>query len=91
MLLMLLPETQIWNYNVKAASSSPAVVNGVVYMGAYPCLYAFNATTGAVLWDYASTAAGISSPTVVNGVVYIGAGEQPLPYSSAMSEAMFML
>ncbi|MEI7827866.1 MAG: PQQ-binding-like beta-propeller repeat protein, partial [Euryarchaeota archaeon] len=52
--------------------SSPAVANGVVYVGSDDNnTYALNATTGAKLWSY-STGGEVSSPTVVNGVVYVG-------------------
>jgi len=56
-----------------AVASSPAVVNGVVYVGSGDDhLYAFNAQTGAQLWS-ATTAGGVSSsPAVANGVVYVG-------------------
>ncbi len=53
--------------------SSPAVVDGVVYVGSgYPnnSLYALDARTGAKLWSYATGNTVDSSPTVVNGVVY---------------------
>jgi outer membrane protein assembly factor BamB len=53
-----------------AIASSPAVANGVVYVGSDGgTLYAFNAKTGAQLASVAGVA-GQSSPTVVNGVVY---------------------
>ena len=54
--------------------SSPAVANGVVYVGSDDDnLYALNASTGALLWEY--TTGGFffnSSPAVANGVVYVG-------------------
>ena len=57
--------------------SSPAVANGMVYVGSDK-LYAFNATTGKTLWT-ASTGAGIgSSPAVASGVVYIGCDDHKL-------------
>ena len=50
--------------------SSPAVANGVVYVGSYDRhVYALNAGTGALLWKYQT---GGSSPAVANGVVYVG-------------------
>ena len=53
--------------------SSPAVANGVVYVGsADGTLYALNASTGARLWGYSARGQLISSPAVANGVVYIG-------------------
>jgi len=52
---------------------SPAVANGVVYVGSYSSeVDALNASTGALLWSYAVQME--SSPTVVNGVVYVGVG-----------------
>jgi len=59
-----------WSYDTGNVVyySSPAVVNGVVYVGSY-YLYALNAHTGAKLWNYdASTST--ASPAVANGVVY---------------------
>jgi len=54
-------------------SSSPAVVNGVVYIGSTDDnLYALNASTGAKLWSYATGSPVLSSPAVANGVVYFG-------------------
>jgi outer membrane protein assembly factor BamB len=37
-------------------------------------LYALNASTGALLWSYATQGGVQSSPAVVNGVVYFGSG-----------------
>jgi outer membrane protein assembly factor BamB len=54
--------------------SSPAVANGVVYVGSEDDnVYALEASTGALLWNY-NTGANIfyASPTVANGVVYSG-------------------
>jgi eukaryotic-like serine/threonine-protein kinase len=54
--------------------SSPAVTNGVVYVGSDDGnVYALNASTGAKLWSYTTgNAISNSSPAVANGVVYIG-------------------
>jgi outer membrane protein assembly factor BamB len=54
--------------------TSPAVAGGVVYIGNNAgILYAFNAQSGALIWQsaYAPGFGGLSSPTVANGVVYI--------------------
>jgi len=61
----------IWSASVASGiTSSPAVANGVVYVGTDDgTLYAFNAKTGAQLAAVAGVA-GQSSPTVANGVVY---------------------
>ena len=57
--------------------STPAVADGVVYIGARNGdLYAFNATNGTPQWT-ASTAGPIdSSPAFANGVVYVGCSNE---------------
>ena len=51
----------LWSYRTGySVESSPAVANGVVYVGSGRNLYALNASTGAKLWSYA-TAHGLSS------------------------------
>ncbi len=54
--------------------SSPAVVNGVVYVGSYDHnVYALNAQTGAKIWSYKTGSyVSWSSPAVADGVVYVG-------------------
>ncbi len=53
--------------------SSPAVANGVVYIGSTDHnVYALNAKTGALLWSYETGEWVDSSPAVANGVVYVG-------------------
>jgi outer membrane protein assembly factor BamB len=72
-----------------AVISSPAVVNGVVYVGSNDDhLYAFDATgttgcsgspkTCAPLWSGAAGRAVSSSPAVANGVVYVGSDDGKL-------------
>ena len=62
-----------WRYTTGLnVFSSPAVANGVVYVGSEDGhLYALNAKTGAKLWSYATNFVD-SSPAVANGVVYFG-------------------
>ena len=56
--------------------SSPAVANGVVYVGSdNNNVYALNAATGAKLWNYATGSAVFSSPAVSNLVVYVGSND----------------
>jgi hypothetical protein len=64
--------------------SSPAVANGVVYVGSLDNnLYAFNASTGQLIWS-AATGGGIdSSPAVADGVVYVGSHDGSLYEPSA--------
>jgi outer membrane protein assembly factor BamB len=67
-----------WAYtsptNPHAAISSPAVVNGVVYIGAVEdyTMYALNAHDGTLLWSYQTSGQVWSSPAVENGIVYFG-------------------
>jgi outer membrane protein assembly factor BamB len=50
-----------------------------VYVGSYDSnVYALNASTGALLWSFATGGNVISSPAVVNGVVYVGSGDHTL-------------
>jgi outer membrane protein assembly factor BamB len=54
--------------------SSPAIVDGVVYVGDGPIggLYAVDLATGALRWRFQATGATLSSPAVADGVVYVG-------------------
>jgi outer membrane protein assembly factor BamB len=59
--------------------SSPAVANGVVYVGSNDDkLNAFNAANGALIWSAPTGAAVSSSPAVANGIVYVGGGDDKL-------------
>jgi eukaryotic-like serine/threonine-protein kinase len=64
----------MWSYATGSyVQSSPAVANGVVYVGSSDHnVYALNASTGTKLWSYATGDYVYSSPAVANGVVYIG-------------------
>ncbi len=69
--------TLLWTYKTGATvTSSPSVVDGVVYVGSQDRnLYGLNATTGAPIWKYDTRERNdivSSSPAVSNGVVYIG-------------------
>jgi outer membrane protein assembly factor BamB len=69
--------------------SSPAVVNGVVYVGsADDNIYALNAATGAKLWSFTTGNSVESSPAVVNGVVYIGSDDGNLYALNAATGAL---
>jgi outer membrane protein assembly factor BamB len=58
-------------------NSSPAVANGTVYFGSYDGnVYAIDAGTGALIWQFSSPQSYFySSPAVANGIVYIGGGD----------------
>ena len=65
-----------WSYATGGpVYSSPAVANGVVYVGSGDDLYALNASTGALLWSYTTGGGVFSSPAVANGVVYVGSND----------------
>lgn len=68
-----------WSYSFGGGPSSPAVVNGVVYIGALDNnVYALNARNGAKLWSYTTGNFVGPSPAVVNGVVYVGSEDGKL-------------
>ena len=54
-------------------ASSPAIVNGVLYIGTdNGTIYALNTADGSIIWEYVTSGAVKTSPTVVDGVVYVG-------------------
>jgi len=61
-----------WIYNTGSSiSSSPAVVNGILYVGAMDGnLYALNINSGSLAWLYDAGAPIYSSPAVGDGNVY---------------------
>ncbi len=66
-----------WNVTVGGVVSSPTLVNGVAYVGAWDgYIYAFDANTGAYKWSYDTGKIGfMSTPAVVNGKLYTGADD----------------
>ncbi|HYR12792.1 MAG TPA: PQQ-binding-like beta-propeller repeat protein, partial [Mycobacterium sp.] len=65
---------KLWSFNAGTPIvNAPAVVGGVVYLGA-GALYALSASDGRQLWSGLATAAGVSaSPAVSGGRVFVGA------------------
>ena len=64
---------EAWRHTMGPIQSSPAVANGIVYVGSVDGkLYALDASTGAYLWSYFMADWISSSPAVANGVVYLG-------------------
>ncbi|MDD5338009.1 MAG: PQQ-binding-like beta-propeller repeat protein [Dehalococcoidales bacterium] len=63
-----------WEFTTNGdVTSSPAVANGVVYVGSEDGhIYAVDTTTGLLLWDYATGGQVSSSPAIVNGLLYVG-------------------
>jgi outer membrane protein assembly factor BamB len=65
-----------WSFATGPTSSSPAVANGMVYVGSNDNnVYALDATTGALQWSFATGNGVSSSPAVANGVVYVGSAD----------------
>jgi eukaryotic-like serine/threonine-protein kinase len=59
--------------------SSPAVANGVVYIGSGDQhVYALDAATGALKWAFATGDVVHASPAVANGTVFIGSWDRNL-------------
>jgi len=71
----------MWTYKTEGAIySSPAVVDGKVYVGSNDgCLYCLNITTttpdGVLIWKYQTGGPVKSSPTVVEGQVFFGSDD----------------
>ena len=65
----------VWSHESCWVDSSPAVVDGKVYIGSNDRnVYCLNASTGAYIWNYTTAAVMLAwgSPAVVDGKVYIG-------------------
>jgi outer membrane protein assembly factor BamB len=63
-----------WTFHTGGeVTSSPAIVNGVVYVGSNDGkLYAIDQQTGSEKWHFTTQARIPSSPAVANGLVYFG-------------------
>ncbi len=80
-----------WKFNVGGTHSSPAVVNGVVYVGGSRGLYAINAYTGNQIWVSSQAIdALISSPTVSGGLVYTGSFAERSFYAFSASDGQLV-
>ena len=83
--------------------SSAAVVNGIAYVGSNWAnnydkngnallggnIYAFNAYTGAKIWEYPTQSPVYSSPAVYENVVYIGVGTNVAAFNSATGKLIW--
>jgi outer membrane protein assembly factor BamB len=67
----------VWSFKTGGrVFSSPAVVDGRLYIGALDGkVYCLNAEDGTLLWSYTTGGAVYSSPAVVYGKVYVGSGD----------------
>ena len=70
-------DERLWLYDTdNSVFSSPAVVDGVVYVGSRDgYVYALDTRTGGVRWSYETSGEVYSSPAVVEGVVYVGSND----------------
>jgi outer membrane protein assembly factor BamB/tRNA A-37 threonylcarbamoyl transferase component Bud32 len=77
----------IWEFACEdEVRSSPTVVNGVVFVGAYDNnLYALNARSGEFLWKYPTEGGIGSSPCVAEGKVLFGSKDYSLYALNARS------
>ena len=67
----------LWFSPTSSSFSSPAVADGVVYVGADDNnVYALDAFTGVELWRYTTDWVVRSSPAIANGVVYVGSWDR---------------
>ena len=66
--------TLLWRFETgDNVFSSPAVVDGVIYVGSFGGnVYALDAATGDERWRFETGDWVVSSPAVVDGVVYVG-------------------
>ena len=70
-------ESKNFGYDRRTVQSSPAVVNGTVFVGARDgWLYALDAATGAERWRFDHKISWVNtSPAVLDGVVYAGSSD----------------
>ena len=64
-----------WTGPYSFVMSTPAVVNGIAYIGVYGQMLAVNASTGEKIWNYTTGVGMRSSPAIASDVVYIGSGQ----------------
>ncbi len=67
-----------YTYGSFVLKSSPAVVNGIVYVGSLDAnMYALDANTGNIIWNYTTGGPILSSPAIDGGGVYF-TSEEPV-------------
>jgi len=81
----------LWRFQTgDAVSSSPAVVDGVVYVGSQDgYVYALEAAAGEERWHFQTGDAVTFSPAVVDGVVYIGSDGHVYALDAATGEQIW--
>lgn len=80
--------TCYWRFSLPGIGtlSSPAVVDGVVYIGSIDGVFAINAYTGAKIWQSPEISALDSSPAVSGGIVYTGSFVEHSVYAFRVSD-----
>ncbi|XHH09006.1 MAG: PQQ-binding-like beta-propeller repeat protein [Candidatus Bathyarchaeia archaeon] len=75
-----LTNTTLWITHLnEITTSSPAIVNGILYIGTgNGTIYALDTVDGSIIWEYTTGGAVKSSPAVVAGVVYVASDDQYL-------------
>ena len=73
----------VWTFKTDVRNvgfvSSPAIADGVVYVGSEDGrLYALDAATGQEKWSFKTDGEVYSSPAVAGGMVYVGSGDERL-------------
>jgi outer membrane protein assembly factor BamB/tRNA A-37 threonylcarbamoyl transferase component Bud32 len=71
---------EVWSFEVEdEIRSSPLVVDGVVYFGAYDNnLWALDAKKGSLIWKYATEGGIGSSPSYAQGLIFIGSNDRTM-------------
>jgi eukaryotic-like serine/threonine-protein kinase len=71
---------QIWatpdNQPIETSSTSPAVADGMVLLGAGNTLEAFDAASGRLAWKFSADSLISTSPTIADGVAYVAFQDQ---------------
>ncbi|MDQ7052154.1 MAG: PQQ-like beta-propeller repeat protein [candidate division KSB1 bacterium] len=64
----------LWKYDTEGlVSSSPAIVDGRVYIGSgHPGVFCLNADNGALIWKFTTAKSVVASPLVADGLVFFG-------------------
>jgi len=80
----------LWTYTTgDDVWSSPAVVDGKVYVGSYDNkTYCLDASDGALIWNYTTGDDVTSSPAVVDGKVYVGSYDDKVYCLNASAASM---
>jgi outer membrane protein assembly factor BamB len=69
----------LWKVNTGGQMGSPTVADGVVYAGSYDTkIYAFDTSSGSLIWSFITGGRVVSCPAVSGGIVYVGSEDHKL-------------